>query len=38
MEDAGKKSELVEKRSGIADRRIAVAPMMDWTDEVRTAF
>ena len=32
MENAEKQAEFVEKRSGIADRRIAVAPMMDWTD------
>jgi tRNA-dihydrouridine synthase A len=32
MENTGKQAEFVEKRSGIADRRIAVAPMMDWTD------
>src|SRR5678816_4369368 len=33
MENSGKQAEFVEKRSGIADRRIAVAPMMDWTDK-----
>ena len=32
MENTGKQAEFVVKRSGIADRRIAVAPMMDWTD------
>jgi hypothetical protein len=29
MENSGKQAEFVEKRSGIVDRRIAVAPMMD---------
>jgi hypothetical protein len=33
MEDAGKQAEFVEKRSGIVDRRIAVAPMVDWTED-----
>jgi hypothetical protein len=28
----------VEKRSGIVNRRIAVAPMMDWTDDASAAF
>ena len=32
MQNSGKNGQFVEKRSGIADRRIAVAPMMDWTD------
>jgi len=36
MENTGKQAEFVEKRSGIADRRIAVAPMMDWTDSGKT--
>jgi hypothetical protein len=30
MENTGKQAEFVEKRSGIADRRITVAPMMDY--------
>jgi tRNA-dihydrouridine synthase A len=32
MEKPIKQADFVEKRSGLADRRIAVAPMMDWTD------
>jgi tRNA-dihydrouridine synthase A len=32
MEKSVKQGEFIEKRSEIADRRIAVAPMMDWTD------
>ncbi len=32
MEKSGIQAEFAEKRSGNVDRRIAVAPMMDWTD------
>jgi hypothetical protein len=32
MENTAKQPVCVEKRSGVADRRIAVAPMMNWTD------
>jgi tRNA-dihydrouridine synthase A len=32
MEKPAKQADFVEKRSGSVDRRIAVAPMMDWTD------
>jgi tRNA-dihydrouridine synthase A len=32
VEKTGKQAVFVGKRSGIVDRRIAVAPMMDWTD------
>src|SRR5262245_24204505 len=32
MNDAGKQAGSVEKRDAILERRIAVAPMMDWTD------
>jgi len=32
MQNSGKNGEFVERRGGVADRRIAVAPMMDWTD------
>jgi tRNA-dihydrouridine synthase A len=32
VENAGKAGVSVEKRSALIDRRISVAPMMDWTD------
>ena len=32
MENAKKQGIVVEKRSDVIDRRISVAPMMDWTD------
>ena len=32
METAREKAEFIERRSGITDRRLAVAPMMDYTD------
>jgi hypothetical protein len=33
MENSEKVAESVEKQSTSVDRRISVAPMMDWTDE-----
>ena len=37
MKNTAKQAILVEKGSAISDRRVAVAPMMDWTDEGESA-
>ena len=34
MENTGKQAVFVETRSEIVDRRVSVAPMMDWTDDL----
>jgi len=37
MQSTGKIGISTEKNAQTIDRRISVAPMMDWTDEVRFA-
>ena len=37
-EDTAEQATLKEMGRGIIDRRVAVAPMMDWTDDHRSAF
>jgi hypothetical protein len=34
MENPGKIGLSPEKPKGLLDRRLSVAPMMDWTDEI----
>jgi len=34
VENATKIGISIEKRSDLVDRRVSVAPMMDWTDDV----